>query len=203
MKRFIAWLLSLVQKKPVYTQPVQAPAVGQATPVAVPATPVAVMATLVGETPVIDYGLYIYDARTGQKHTPYTLQLLYQPLPQGWDWKEWAKVAGVVDPTTHTNTGEKIEAQVSRVYVSRAVLNMAGFREALLTVPGRIEVSSGQGFILSYAHGAQSKGYITAVANGLNIGHGPDWTLGPGDYVIDFTGEVPAVRIAVKIRPAL
>jgi hypothetical protein len=193
MKRFIAWLLSLVQKKPVSTEPVQAPVIGQT----------AVMATLVGETPVIDYGLYIYDARTGQKHTPYTLQLLYQPLPQGWDWKEWAKVAGVVDPTTHTNTGEKIEAQVSRVYVSRAVLSLDTVREALLTVPGRLEISTRSSIVLNFVHGAQSKGYITAVANGLNIGHGPDWTLGPGDYVIDFTGEAPAVRIAVKIRPAL
>lgn len=195
--KFFAWLKSLVQKFALSKKTVQpAPVVQEATNVA-PLTTREV-AALSG----IDYTAYLIDYRTGLKHTPYTLSTTGTPLPQGWDWKEWAKVAGVVDPTTHKNTGEKIEPVESRQYVNEAKLDLMGFREALLNVPGRITVTSGQSFHLSYQHGAQSKGLITAVANGLNIGHGTTWTLGPGDYVVDFTGELPG-RIAVKIRPAL
>jgi hypothetical protein len=147
----------------------------------------------------LNYGDYIIDTRTGKKHTPFTLQLLYQPLPAGWDWREWAKVAGVVDPTTHDNRGQKIEEQEARQYVSEAALDMAGFREALLTTPGTARVSSGEAFLLSYAHGAQSRGPVTAVANGVDLGTGPIWKLEAGTYAVSFTG---GVRIAVKIRPA-
>lgn len=151
----------------------------------------------------IDYSAYLIDYRTGLKHTPYTLQMVYQPLPQGWSWQEWAKVAGAVDPTTHDNRDQKIEEHEARKYVSEASLDIMGFREALLTVPGKLKVTSGRAVILSYDHGIQSKGAVWATINGANRGNGPDWTLGPGDYSIDFTGEAPAVRIAVKIRPAL
>jgi hypothetical protein len=190
MNKFLAWLRSLFEKKPAPT----VPPTFTVPPVAAPPVQHAEVAK-----PAIDYGLYVFD-QNGNKHTPFSLQLRYQPLPDGWSWPEWAKVAGAVNPLTHDAAGRPIEAQEARQYVSRALLSFES-PEALLTIPGRVEVVSQKPFRLSYAHGVQSKGLITAVANGLNVGTGP-WEFGPGGYVIDLTGESASSRIAVIVRPA-
>lgn len=146
----------------------------------------------------IDYGAFRPDERGRFQYR------FGEPgLPPGFDFAAWAKHWGVADPMKVDTRGNAIEEVEGRQYVNRAHLDLDGVREALLNLPGVVTIHAARPVTLFFQHGSQSRGLVTAVANGLNIGHGPDYPLGPGDYVVDFSGEPGAARLAVKIKPSV